>query len=116
MNNIWYLYFFIVVIFEILAIWLLTEWSSKNKLYLIILGVLSYIIVAISFAFLMKSLSGSKLAIVNAIWQVVGLITVTLLGLIVFKDKLNVYQWVGFSLAMISLILLSVGEILKSKN
>ena len=116
MNNMSYLYFFLIVIFEILAIFLLTEWSDKNKLYLIILGILSYIIVAISFAFLMKTVSDSNLTIINAIWQIVGLIAVTLLGILFFKDKLNTYQWIGFGFAVISLVLLSIGEITKSKN
>ena len=111
--NIWYLYFVIVVIAEIVAIWLLTEWSKKDKIYYIILGILSYIIVAIFFALLMKDIKDNKLAIVNAIWQVIGLIAITLIGLVLFKEHLHLFQWIGFGLAIISLIFLTVGEVIQ---
>ena len=103
MNNIWYLYFFIVIVSEIIAIWLLTEWSKKDKIYYIILGILSYILVAVFFALLLRELSGDKLAIVNGIWQVIGLIAVTLLGVLFFKEKIHLYQWIGFAFAILLL-------------
>ena len=71
--------------------------------------------VAIFFAYLMRALNGRKLSIINAVWQIIGLIIVTLLGIMLFKDKLNVYQWVGITLAIISLLLLIVGEKLKKE-
>jgi len=108
--EIWYLYFVIVVIAEIIAIYLLTEWSKNEKLYYIILGVLFYILVAVFFALLMKDVSGNKLAIINAIWQVVGLIAITLVGIILFKEKLHYLQWVGIGLTVVALVLLAVGE------
>ena len=105
--DIWYLYFVIVVIAEIVAIWLLTEWSKKDKLYYIVLGILGYILVAVFFALLLRELHGDKLAIVN------GLIAVTLLGVLLFKEKIHIYQWVGFGFAVIALIFLCVGEVVK---
>ena len=112
-DKIWYLYFFIIVIAEVLAIWLLTEWSKKDETYIIILGIISYIIVAIFFALLMRTIKGDKLAIVNAIWQVFGLIAVTILGIWLFKEKLLLYEWIGVALAIVALILLCVGEVVK---
>lgn len=111
--EIWYLYFVIVVVAEIVAIWLLTEWSKKNKIYYIILGILSYIAVAIFFALLMKDIKGDKLAIINAIWQVIGLIAVTLLGIVLFKEKLHLFQWIGIGLTIIALVFLTVGEVIQ---
>ncbi len=71
--------------------------------------------VAIFFAFLMRALNGRKLSIINAVWQILGLIIITVLGIIIFKDKLNVYQWVGLTLTIISLLLILVGEKLKKE-
>lgn len=111
--EIWYLYFFIVVVAEILAIWLLNEWSQNDKIYYIILGVLGYILVAVFFALLLRSISGDKLAIINGIWQVIGLIAITLIGVLFLKEKIHMYQWVGFGFAIISLIFLCIGEVVK---
>ena len=113
MSNIWYLYFAMIVIFEIIAIWLLTEWSKYDKIYLIILGVLSYVVVAIFFALLMRKVSGNNLAIINAFWQVIGLIAVTCIGIFVFAEKLQLYQWIGLVLSVIALVFLTIGEISK---
>lgn len=113
MNNIWILYFFILVIAEILAIFLLTEWSKYNKLYLIILGIISYIAVAVFFALIMKNISGNKLTILNTIWQIAGLIGVVLLGTIFYSEKLHYVQWIAVVLTIIAAVLLGVGEILR---
>ena len=83
------------------------------KLYYIIIGILCYIAVAIFFALLMKNVKGDKLAILNAIWQVVGLIAITLIGILLFKEKLHYLQWVGIGLTVIALVLLCVGEVVK---
>ena len=115
MSNMWILFTGIIV-FEILALYLLTEWSNNEKLYYIILGLLSYIAVGVCFAYLMKIVTDKKLAVVNGLWQVINLVLITMLGVLLYKDKLLWFQWLAIVLAIISMLLLSYGEHIQSKN
>tara|TARA_Y100001972_G_C7621877_1_gene311906 strand:+ start:316 stop:660 length:345 start_codon:yes stop_codon:yes gene_type:complete len=110
MNNIIFLYFAIIVISEIVAIWLLTEWSKNEKIYLIILGILSYVIVGIFFALLMRDSSDNRLAMINAFWQVIGLIAITVLGIYLYNEKLNTLEWIGLALTLIAVILFAIAQ------
>ena len=107
MDNTIILLFLGIVIFEILALYLLTEWSIHNKPYTFILGVLAYILVAIQFAYIMK-LAKNKLALINALWQIINLIFITLLGVYLYKEKLSSCQYVAIVLAIIAVILLLI--------
>lgn len=79
----------------------------KKKSEQLSLGVIGYIGVAFLFYLFLKYFKGS-FAFANAIWQIGNIIIITLISMFLFNTKLNTFQWIGFSLLIIGLILFSI--------
>lgn len=50
----------------------------------------------------------NQLASMGLSWMIINLITVAILGLVVFSEPFSNYQWAGFLLAVISIFLLNI--------
>ena len=75
------------------------NWSRS-----LILGVVSYIIVAFLFYFFLSKFSGT-FSIANIAWQVANILIITLISKFIFGDHINWIQWVGFVLLVFGFIL-----------
>jgi multidrug transporter EmrE-like cation transporter len=99
------LYIVILVIVEILTVTSIKQWSiHKNNLF-IVLGLLGYLAVGCIFAYILYT--HSEMTIVNSLWQILNIILITGLGLLVYKEKLTIKQYIGVFLAIISTVLLA---------
>ena len=108
--------FIFIIFFEILAIYYITEWSEKQSSFLILNGIVAYILVALLLAMLLLRITSKKLAIANGLWQVINLILITILGIFIYQNKLLWYQWFGIGLAILATILLSYGEYVQNNG
>ena len=106
MNKSSLIYLLIIVAIEILSVTSLKHWSLHYNNIFLILGLLGYLLVGGIFAFLLKS--HSEMTIINTFWQIFNIIFVSLIGILVYKEQLNVYQYIGVSLAVIATVLLSI--------
>ena len=48
------------------------------------------------------------MTIINTFWQILNIIFVSIVGILVYKEQLNVYQYIGVGLAIISTVFLSI--------
>ena len=110
------LIFIALVFFEIVATYYITEWSDKQETFMLLNGILSYILVALLLAMLLIRLTSKKLVIANGIWQILNLILITILGIFLFQNTLLWYQWAAIGLAIIATALLSYGEYVQSNG
>ena len=95
-----------LVIIELLSVSSLKYWSETNKSIFLYLGLLGYLLVGTLFAYILNI--HSDMSVINSLWQVLNIILVSIIGIMIYKEKLSVIQYIGISLAIISVILLSV--------
>ena len=67
---------------------------------------IAFVIFAIQPAFFYKALAYESLTVVNLLWDVLSGVFITIIGIMVFKEKINNYQKIGIAGALVSLILL----------
>ena len=106
MNKTSILYLLLIVAIEILSVTSLKHWSLHHNNIFLILGLVGYLIVGSIFAFLLKT--HSEMTIINTFWQILNIIFVSIVGSLVYKEQLNVYQYIGVGLAIISTVFLSI--------
>jgi len=95
----------IAVIFEIFADILFKKWSIENKNILLAIGLIIYIVGTLFWAFSLKYGLLSKAA---AIFTVLNLIILVLVGVIYFKENLSLINKVGIALGIVSIILIEI--------
>lgn len=105
-----YFYIFIVVLmsaFGVIGDYFIKLSGNSQKYMLVrwfVLGLLIYSFSAFGWFFVMKHIKLSTLGVYYALTTVILLVG---LGLIVFKETLNIYEIIGVLLAVASLILLA---------
>lgn len=95
----------ILVVIELLTIEIIKRWSIDQKMWMLIVGLVGYLIVGGIFAYILYQ--KSDLVIVNSMWQTLNVVLVAILGLVVYKERLNTTQYIGIMLAIIATVLLS---------
>ena len=102
----YFMYIFILVTTELLTVSSIKYWTTtKNNIFLY-LGLLGYLVVGGIFAYILYI--HSKMTIINSLWQVFNIILVSVIGLMIYKEKINAWQTFGVALAIISSVLLSI--------
>lgn len=88
-----------------------SNFFTKN--YLILIGILLYVFIAILLAVLLRltaNSEGTKLGVINTTWQALNIVIVFLVSLFVFKEKFKAWQVVGVVLAMLAAIIMIVAD------
>ena len=106
----WPLILSTIILVEVSAMFALTKYGQQRHIVMAVAGIIGYLSIGILFAVLMTMTKGSKLAFVNAAWNASTVFITTLLAVIVFHEKLVWYQWIAVFLAIMAVILLSIGE------
>lgn len=83
-----------------------TQNTSKKKNLFLLLGVVSYILVAIIFYFMIKQ--QRELTVINTIWQGANIVVVSLCSVIFLKEKLSKLQILGIILTIIGIVLVDL--------
>jgi small multidrug resistance pump len=55
-----------------------------------------------------------KLATINAVWDIVSIILISIIGIIYFKESYDKYHMIGLILAIVSLFFINYSEIRES--
>lgn len=58
----------------------------------------------------LQALQFESMSVMNLIWNVVSTVLVTIMGLIVFKEKIGFYKKIGIFLSFLSILLLSLED------
>jgi len=95
----------LAVALEVFADVLFKKWANSNKLYFVIIGFIIYLAGTIFWAFSLKYEFISK---AGAVFVLLNLIGLALVGLLIFKEHLSVLNWVGIFLGLISILLIEL--------
>jgi len=72
--------------------------------------ILPILLYSIGPVLLLKSLQMEGLVVINFLWDLISSILITILGIYVFKEKINRIKALGIFLSIISIMLLSYKE------
>ncbi len=95
----------IAVSFEIFADVLFKKWANSNRFYFILIGLIIYLIGTLFWAFSLRYEFISK---AGSIFVLLNLIGLSLVGLLIFNEKLSVLNWIGIFLGLISILLIEL--------
>lgn len=98
-----YLYVFLILISETIAISLLKKFSTSSIWYYFILGIIFYTFVAI---FLTKSFKYEGIGIVNVLWSAFSVLFVVGAGILFFKEQINTIELGGIALIISGVVIL----------
>jgi len=96
----------LLIILEIFGAFIIERSHSKNNKFYLLLGVLAYTFVGLTFYFFIKY--GKSFAVMNAIWQGSNIIVLTLLSYFILKEKLSRIQIIGIFFTFIGIILVDL--------
>lgn len=100
-----YLFLFIAIVFEIIATSSLKASEQFSKLWPSVITIAGYIA---AFYFLSLSLNKLNLGIAYAIWSGVGIVVISIVGLLLFKQKLDLPAIIGIALIVCGVVVINV--------
>ncbi|TKC59973.1 multidrug efflux SMR transporter [Pedobacter hiemivivus] len=100
-----YLFLLMAIICEIIATTALKASEQFTKLWPSVLVVVGY---SLAFYFLSITLNKLSLGIAYAIWSGVGIVLVSIMGLVIYKQKLDTAALIGISLIVIGVVVINV--------
>lgn len=95
----------VAVVFEIVADVLLKRWSIENRWPVLAGGLLLYFIGTVFWAY---SLRYEQLSRAIVIFTVVNLVVISLVGVLLFDEKLSLWNKAGIGLGVVSVLLLEL--------
>jgi len=81
------------------------RWAITSNNWLLVVMVMSYAGGSLAWAPIIKN--KTELARMGMIWMIVASICTIGLGVLVFREKLAVWQWLGVGLAIIAMVLIA---------
>ncbi|WP_432800378.1 DMT family transporter [Poriferisphaera sp. WC338] len=98
-----YVYLLIAILFEVLATSTLKMSEGFTKVWPSVAVLLGY---GVAFYCLSLTLKTMKVGVAYAIWSAVGIVLVSVVGLLFFKQRIDVMGMVGMGLIVIGVIVL----------
>jgi small multidrug resistance pump len=80
--------------------------DNKEKLWMFIAAVICYIGIAY---LLVKTYDFKNIGLVNALWSGLALISVAIVGIVLFDEKFSKAEYIGIAFVLIGTILLGTG-------
>ena len=97
----------IAIIAEVIGTSIMAE-TARNQ------GYVGYIIMALALAlsyyFLALSVRQIAIGVAYAVWEGMGLVLLTLIGIFIFKDTLSLIEFTGLGLVILGIICVAFGE------
>lgn len=100
-----YLYLFVAIIFEVVATTALKQADGFTRLAPSLVTILGY---ALAFYFLALTLRTMPVGIVYAIWSGAGIILITAIGWILFRQALDLPALVGMGLILTGVLVINL--------
>jgi len=103
------LYIIVLVLMEAWAVNLIIKWRNDNIAYNLISAMVLYALVALLLAYILTN--APSVAVTNSLWQSLNIIIITVIAIIIYKERPNKYQTIGIVLAMLSVFITSYGDV-----
>lgn len=103
-----FLFFTFATAFVLCALWIVLGKAEKPGKWEIVFGLLVGIPNFFSAKFLLGALNNIAAVIVYPVYSVATILTVTLAGVLLFREKLEGRQWLALGIILLALVLLNV--------
>lgn len=100
-----WIYLGIAIVAEIIATTALKATDGFSRLWPTLLTLFGY---GIAFFFLSLSLRHIPVGIAYAMWSGVGIVAISIIGIVLFKQQLDITAWVGVGLIIAGVVVLNV--------
>ncbi len=100
-----YFFLFLAISFEIIGTSFLKLSNQFTNLLQTVIAIASYFI---AFFFLSLVLKTMPVGIAYAIWSGIGIICITLIGIFIFKQNLDLPAFIGLSLIIVGVIIINL--------
>ncbi len=100
-----YIYLFVAIIFEVIATTALKQTDGFTRILPSLMTISGY---ALAFYFLALTLRTMPVGIVYAIWSGAGIILITAIGWLLFRQSLDLPALVGMSLIMAGVLVINL--------
>lgn len=100
-----YLFLALAIVFEIIATTFLKKSEEFSKLWPTVVTIIGY---AFAFYFLSVSLRQIPVGITYAIWSGVGIVFITIIGVIAFKQVPDLPAIIGIALIILGVVVINV--------
>lgn len=108
------IYLILLAIVEIFGDFSLEKYANTSKLPFLAYGSVAYVGVVY---FLIKSLQGSTILLVNILWDGISSIIETIAAMVILKERFShPYQYIGLALTIIGMVMLKYGNKETFKN
>jgi len=104
---IYWILIFLLIFIDVISTGIIKQ-SATNMNHYYLFGMLGFFI---SGYILYLLLDLGDLAVINATWDILSIILISILGIIYFKESYNIYHITGLFLAFISLFFINYSEI-----
>jgi len=105
MNNKQLFLFLTLIVIECCGLYYTKKYSINNKLLYIFFAILFYGLIPIILILLLKY--QNSIALLNVLWNVLSTIYGIIIGLLIFHEHLNINQWIGVVLGILSIIFIN---------
>ena len=85
------------------------KWISQEKKYYGLIG-LAMLVYAFQPVLFFTSLQYESLTVMNLLWDVISDVIVTLMGILIFQEKIGPYKKAGVILSFLSIVLMSLND------
>ncbi len=106
-NGIYIMLILLIVIFESVGQYHIKKSKINNSMIFLIIGFLSYGVVCI---LLKKCYDFNGMGITNFVWSVLSIVSVLMIGVLAFNEKITKTDIIGIFLSIIGLYLIFVFE------
>ena len=96
----------LLVVTETSAQFFLKQSTHPAHFYKYYISALLFAVVA--YIYRMTLINIGSLAVANVIWQISTIILVTIMSVVVFKETLSIYQYLGLFFSMMGLLFISL--------
>ncbi|MCX5592560.1 DMT family transporter [Alcaligenes endophyticus] len=104
-NTLSYLHLFCAIAFEIIGTTLLQQSQQFTRLYPSVGSLFCY---GVAFYFLSLTLRSMAVGIAYALWSGIGIVLISLIGWLVFKQKIDLPAIIGISLIVAGVLVINL--------
>ena len=108
-----WLYFILTLIFVSLPFCMVKQFNNTNEWKYILFAILGYSFLTFLYSQLLKS---QDMSCLYSLINIVSVLTVILIGVIIYKEKIDIYSIWGIILSIISIILFLISSYDKQNN
>jgi len=94
-----------LLIFDTMAMGYLKQFTVNNQYGLL---ALAFGLEAVAWFFLIWGIRARGMVVTNSVWDVTSFVAIALVGVLIFKERLDTHHWLGLIAGLVAIALLTI--------